>query len=58
VQAGELALWGLMALGLYLTFKICEVEIVFRYFRRVRRVDEGMAGRRKLRFRRDEGEDA
>jgi hypothetical protein len=58
VQLAWLAAWGLVALALYLIFKICEAEIVFRYFKRVRRVDEGMAGRRQLRFRRNGGEDA
>lgn len=56
VQLVELSLWGLLALLTYLAFKICEVELVFRYFRRVGRVTGGMSGRRQLRFRRDERE--
>ena len=56
VQLAELAFWGLLALLTYLAFKICEVELVFRYFRRAGRVTGGMSGRRQLRFRRDERE--
>lgn len=33
VQLAELAGWGLLALLAYLLFKLCEVELVTRYFR-------------------------
>lgn len=31
-QAGELLLWGCLALGCWLVFKICEQELEDRYF--------------------------
>ena len=56
VQLTELAAWGALALVLYLVFKACEVELVFRYFQWARNLDGGMPGRRHLRFRRrDDG---
>ena len=51
-QLVELAGWGALALCAYLGFKVCEVELVFRYFRWAGRT----SSRRAMRFRREEGE--
>lgn len=53
LQLGQLTLWGCLSLLLYLTFKACEVELVFRYFNWVGRVSNDKKGRKALRFRRD-----
>lgn len=53
VQLLQLTGTGLVALTCYLVFKICEAELVFRYFRWAGRVEAGMTGRRQLRFRRE-----
>lgn len=53
VQLLQLAGTGVLALTCYLAFKICEAELVFRYFRWAGRVEAGMTGRRQLRFRRE-----
>lgn len=57
VQLAILSAWGALALMLYLLFKACEVELVFRYFQWARDLDDGMEGRRSLRFRRKPPED-
>ena len=56
VQMAELILWGSLALVQYLIFKLCEVELVFRYFRWAGRVGSGSAGRSAVRLRRNREE--
>ena len=56
LQLAGLVVWGLCALGVYLVFKACEVELVFRYFQKARDLDEGVEGRRQMRFRRKDAE--
>lgn len=57
LQLGELTFWGCLALLSYLLFKACEVELVFRYFHWARRLEDGVEGKRQMRFRRKERED-
>ena len=56
VQLAELTFWGGTALAAYLVFKVCEVELVFRYFHWAGRVKAGEEGRRKVRLRRERKE--
>lgn len=57
LQLAHLTFWGVLALIFYLLFKACEVELVFRYFHWARSLEDGVEGKRQMRFRRRERDD-
>lgn len=56
IQLAGLVAWGVLALAAYLVFKICEVELTFRYFRWAGRGAEA-ENHKALRFRRETEQD-